>query len=315
MMPKFWENKNIFSLLLFPLSIIYGVIFEIKFYLQQPRKFDKKIICIGNVTVGGGGKTPTAIAIAKILIENGYKVAFAIKNYKSKSKLNFIITDKSKYSDEIIEEAFLLSKIAPTFVAAKRIDAIKQASKTKCDYIIVDDGYQNNEFYKDISILVIDGIQKIGNGFLLPAGPLRQCFDSAVKAADFIVMINSHDEKLVKKITAHGKKIISAKAVISVNDKLAQHDKFFAFAGIGYPFKFIKTLELNKYEIVGNKFYPDHYKYSEKDIIFLEKLADNYSAKLITTMKDAVKIPILKNLVVCHYEIKFDNGFKEVLAK
>lgn len=304
-MLKIWENKNILSLCLLPFSYLYGIIFNLLFHLKKPKHFSKKIICIGNATIGGAGKTPTSIEIAKLLQKKGKKIVFALKNYGSNSKESYLINEKSLYRQEIIEEAFLLARYAPTYVASKRFDAIQEASKTDCDYIIVDDGIQNNSFYKDISILVVDGVQKFGNEFLLPAGPLRQKITTLMKKVNLIIGINIEDDFFLSKIKKFDKKLFKATSQLDIEKEILSKEKFIAFAGIGYPKKFFKSLKRIGAKIIATKIFPDHYKYKKNDLEKLNFLAKKYNARLITTEKDAIKIENSKGITIPAYRLVF----------
>jgi len=280
--PKFWRSVNIFSVLLFPISLLYLAISSFIFYLRTAKKFKTKIICIGNVIAGGSGKTPSAIMLGKILTKHHYKVAFACKNYLAPLKGPVKVNSKHTTS-EVIEEALLLSAIADTFVAKSLLEAIELADDGFYDFIITDDGFQNNKFKKDMSILVVDGLIGFGNGLILPAGPLREPLAWAVKRADLVFMIGAnHYESLssIKTINLSQKLSLSGNA-----------DNYTAFTGIAYPEKFFNSLREQNLNILETIEYPDHKKYSEKDLDYLVKKAEKNNSSLITTEKDFIKIP------------------------
>lgn len=285
--PKFWRSVNIISILLYPLSLIYSLISTVIFYIQKPKKFNTKIICIGNATAGGSGKTPVAIMIGKLLKKNGYKIAFVCKNYLSIIKAPTKISKNHKAPD-VVDESILLSKIADTFVAENIIEALSVADKHGYDYIITDDGLQNNKFYKDISVLTIDGQIGLGNNMILPAGPMRETLKSAARRSDIIFMIGEDKKEILKKISdRHSIKLIRKFNLKNPNAK----QQYIAFSGIGYPEKFFKSLEDQKIHIIETIEYPDHHIYSVEDIESLIKKAHNAGATLITTEKDKIKIP------------------------
>lgn len=285
--PRFWNDINILSILLYPVSLLYLLIAKLKFKLQTTVKFNKKIICIGNVTVGGAGKTPIAIALGKLLIKNGYKIAYVCKNYSGSLKGPKEVS-KNHSSEEVIDEALLLAKIAKTFVAKDRSAAIASACKEAVDFIICDDGLQNNCFHKDLSVLVIDGNFGFGNGLIFPSGPLRENISSALERIDFIFVIG--------KIHSITQNQIKTKKIFYLTPKFhlaSQHHEanYVAFAGIAYPQKFFDALKDVGIVPIETISYGDHYQYNEKEIMDLIQKSEQKNARLITTEKDYARIP------------------------
>jgi tetraacyldisaccharide-1-P 4'-kinase len=187
--PKFWyQQRGLLAYLLYPLSIIYGIIFQIKKTLSNPYQAPMKIICVGNAGVGGSGKTPIAILVAKLALEKNIKVGFLTRGYGG----NYIAAmrvDPDVHNARLVgDEPLILAKIAPVYVARNRKDGIRLAQQDQIDLIIMDDGMQNHQLKKDLTILVIDGKRGFGNGFILPAGPLRQSVSSAYEDADCMVV-------------------------------------------------------------------------------------------------------------------------------
>ena len=286
--PKFWQSKNLVSILLWPLSLLYWMFFCIKSCFGSQKKFDTTIICVGNVIAGGAGKTPSVIMLGKILQKNGDKVAYACKNYLSTIDTPTKVESSHK-PPEIIEEAILLSKVADTFVAKNIVDAVEIANKNSYDYIITDDGLQNNKFYKDVSILVIDGKIGVGNNMMLPAGPLREPLRHALNKTNVIFMIGEDKHNISTQIT--NKKILNLTPKFKAL-RIKKTDKnYLAFTGIAYPQKFFDSLEKNNFSIKDKIEFPDHYLYDEKDISKLLEKAKDTGARLMTTEKDLVKIP------------------------
>lgn len=304
-MIRFWEKRNIIAILLLPISWLYRLISVCYYKTQKPRKFPQRIICVGNVTVGGAGKTPTAIAIAEMLMQSGKKVSFAVRNYGCSSKKEYVVKKGDKYQDSIVEEAFILASYAPTFVAPNRIKAIELASKSDCDCIIVDDGLQNNSFYKDVSILVIDGVQKFGNGFVIPAGPLRETVNNIIKRVDVIIPINMQDKNLFSQLQTSGKLICTAQGKTVIPKNISKKDKIFAFAAIGYPKKFFSSLKKMGLNIVLTKTFKDHHIYAKQEIVELKRSAQAKNAKLLTTYKDLIKINDCAKISAADYVISF----------
>jgi len=299
--PWFWRSINLLSLLLSPFSLIYLVITRFRFASAIPRKFGTKILCVGNIVAGGSGKTPVALMLGNLLISKGLRVAYACKNYRGTISLPIKVTDAYK-PGEIIDEAMLLAEVSDAFVAPNLVDAIAMADRDGYDYIITDDGLQNNHFYKDMSILVVDS--KIGfcNNLLLPAGPLRETFVSAQARVNFIFVVGDHDSVVLKNCN---------KPVMFFERKFGKvaQKKYIAFAGIAYPEKFYSSLEELGIDVVERVSYPDHFCYSNKDIEALIKKANDIGAGLITTSKDLVKISekYKKNIDVLEMELRPKN--------
>ena len=287
--PKFWRSKNLISALLSPLSLLYLLISTANFHLRAPRKFKTKIICIGNAIAGGAGKTPTAIMLGKFLIKHHYKVAYVCKNYLATIKGPVQVSIHHTTPD-IVDEGLLLAKIADTFVANNMLDALLLADKGDYDFIITDDGLQNNTFQKDLSILVIDGEIGFGNNLLIPAGPLREPVDRIVKKVDLVFIIGT--DKRNRKHTITHPHIIQLTPKFKLIKTKTQAQHYIAFSGIAYPEKFFSALKENKLKVVETISYPDHTQYSKERLETLMRKAQNINSTLITTEKDFVKIPI-----------------------
>jgi len=308
--PKFWRSINPISLLLAPLSLIYWLVAKINFSRSVPQKFSTRIICVGNNIAGGAGKTPVSIMIGQILIEKGYNIAYACKNYQCAIPFPTKVTSAYKVG-EVVEEAMLLSKIADTFVAQELLDALAMADKCNYDYIITDDGLQNNKFFKDKSIVVIDDNIGFGNNLLLPAGPLRETFCSVQKKVDFIVIVGDGEVKNLKN---------PIKPIVRLKRKFKEPlgKKYLAFTGIAYPEKFYTSLEKLGINVMDRISYPDHFCYDTKTVEYLLAKADKMGVKLITTYKDLIKIDkkYANSIDVLEIELIPDNKgkFEELLG-
>ncbi len=264
--------------ILWPASMIYwlGRVIHTATYSQKPLKASMPVIVIGNLNAGGSGKTPTAIALMSL-----------IKNRKLAKNPAFITRGYGG------DEQNLLSKHAPVIVDASRREALKTAEKEGYDLIIMDDGYQNPSFHKDLNILVVDGMMGFGNRFLLPAGPLRQSLHEGLSAANLYVFIGEDH--------VHAKKYLYRQTpCFDANLKpLNEPDKestYYAFAGIGYPEKFYTYLEKKtKLSVKRKKAFPDHYHYTQSDLNELIIKSQKDDLTLITTEKDFAKIGSLEN--------------------
>jgi tetraacyldisaccharide 4'-kinase len=276
--PKFWHQKTILSILLLPLSFLYRAVIFLcsKKNIYLPKA---KIITIGNITIGGAGKTPVAISLINIL--QSHKVAILTRGYKGELK-GPVIVNSTHDVFAVGDEALLLAKHSTTCVAKDRLKGIKFLESLGYDIIITDDGMQDSRFIKSLTILVVDSYFGFGNEFVFPAGPLRETLKNGFEKADLMAVIGVGKFKLDTTIP-----------VIRGNLKGQQDlnaQKFIAFAGIGNPLKFFYSVTLSGGNIVKQIAFGDHHQYTEKELEELIELAKKNKANLITTEKDYVRI-------------------------
>ena len=292
--PKFWYEDSIKSkiksIILFPLSILWILFTRFKSSFTKVYKSKLKVVCIGNLTIGGTGKTPYAIYTFKILRELGYNPVFLTRGYKGKCT-GPIEVDKSHTFKDIGDEAMLLSKIGTTIISKNRSLGAKfiEKHKKKFNVIIMDDGLQNNQLEQDVRFLLIDKKLKFGNKLCLPAGPLRQTLKFGIKGIDRIVLTGNNKINNINLFKTYNIPIIEAKTKV-INSPKIQNKKLFAFCGLGNPNKFFQTLHENGYYVSITKSFPDHHNYNYKDINNLILIATKQNLELITTEKDYVKI-------------------------
>jgi len=289
--PKFWYLKKdtYLSRILYPFSFIFRLGTKIRNITSHANKSSLPIICIGNIVVGGAGKTPVALKIGKILIKAGYNPHFISKGYAGIIKTNTIV--ESWHSPKSVgDESLLLSKVAPTWIGTNRNESIKLAASKGGDCIIMDDGFQNPKIYKDFSIIVINSSQEFGNKRVMPAGPLRESIKRGLNRTNLIIVIGDVTDYLQKTIPNHIP-IISAKFNINNENKIFKGQKITAFAGIAYPEKFFTSLREQEAKIVKEITYPDHHIYDENDLLNLAETANKTQSILVSTQKDFVRVP------------------------
>jgi tetraacyldisaccharide 4'-kinase len=289
--PSFWREdhyKNAISarikaFALQPLSLLYHLGYKLHHSLVSPQKFDDLyIICVGNITAGGAGKTPCVIMLADIFKD--FNPVILSKGYGGSSvRPRFVqLTDKA---DEVGDEPLLMARRGFKVITARsRVQGLKFAKAQKYSLIIMDDGMQNPHIQPDYTICVIDSGFGFGNKKLLPAGPLRAPLNSSVKDINCFISVGEKAfdaENFSEKAFYHGSFII---------DSLNMNENIYAFAGLGRPEKFYESLRLSGMSISGTKDFPDHHSYSASDLQELEMAAQKLNAKLVTTEKDAVKI-------------------------
>ena len=269
--PNWFLKRNIVSFALWPLSLFYRFGSKTVFNIRKKHAYISRrpIVCFGNILAGGVGKTPIVRNIAKY-----FDAPVVMRGYKTSKETNYI-GDEAKMlsSDGIL-----------VHVGNRKSNLIllnKQKSKTP---IIMDDGFQNSSIKKDISVLVFDESIGFGNGFLLPAGPLREP-KSAIRKADAIIVIKNKDVAPDFALPTNIPMFYAHNQTICPYDKNAN---ILAFAGIGYPNKFFNAIDAN---VVGTVAFPDHYQYKDDDIKDLIETAKDNNAKLLTTEKDWVRLP------------------------
>ena len=292
--PKFWDKKNnsFLSILLYPLSIIYYLISVIRKKISIPQKFNIPIICVGNIYIGGTGKTSAAIEIMKILNQSK-KICFLTKGYGRKSKKDIYLNELNISNQNTVDtgdEALLLNKYGDVYISNNRTKAINTIIKLGYDAIILDDGFQDHLIFKNLNILCFDSKNWIGNNNLIPSGPLREPLTS-IKEANFIIIKGEKNqiiENEIKKLSPNIE-IIYAENRIENNETL-KNKNFIAFTGIGNPYSFFNTLLNNNIKIIKQIIYPDHFQFTEKNYKVLFQEAENNNCNLITTEKDWVRI-------------------------
>ena len=285
--PEFWTTDKGFgralALALAPLGALYGLSVRLKHGGARSFRPRARVVCVGNLTAGGTGKTPVAIALALALKEQGRRVAFLTRGYGG-SLSGPVQVERGKHSArEVGDEALLLAAVAPTIVARDRALGAALADEL-ADVIIMDDGFQNFSVAKDLSLLVIDA-GGFGNGRLIPAGPLRERPEHGFARAHAAVLIDDAEHDL----TFFKGETLRARTELAGRLKL-EGRKVFAFCGIGNPEKFFRMLTEMGAQLVGTRSFPDHHNFSRADIERLKTRADALGAHLLTTEKDFVRL-------------------------
>ena len=298
--PKFWSKKySLFSILLFPISFVLQILISIKNRLMTARNFNIPVICVGNIYIGGTGKTPLSIMIAEELL-NQQKKPSIIKKYYSKHK---------------DEHDLINQKVNCLFLAKNRYLAIKDAEKSKCDVAILDDGFQDYSIKKDISILCFNERQLIGNGMTLPSGPLRENING-IKRADIVIINGDRNILFEKKIRNISKSIeIYYSKYIPVNIDKFKNKKLFAFAGIGNPENFFDLLVKNNLNLKKKISFPDHHHFNKKELQVIVNESLKKNLELITTEKDYFRIKNMGIKNIEYIELKLEIVKREKLIK
>ena len=273
--PKFWDSEKItlFSIFLFPITICIKILFFLKKIFTKKNDFSIPIICIGNIYLGGTGKTPLSIELYYILKKLKKKPAFIRKEYTA-------------FQDEIN----LLKKIGPVYENKKRSKAINEAIKNKFDVAILDDGFQDFSIKKNLSIVCFNERQWIGNGLTIPSGPLRENIKS-LNRANYVFINGTKKIEIEKKILRINNNIkIFYTDYVLQNIKEFERKKAICFAGIGNPNNFFDLLKKNNVNVIEEICFSDHHNYSKKQLESLVKRSKLSNSILLTTEKDYERI-------------------------
>ena len=268
--PKFWDDAGLsfWSLILYPFSIILLLASLLVRLFKTEKKFPIPIVCVGNIYVGGTGKTPLALEIFKIIKSNGKNPGFIKKGY-----------------DYLNDEIQMLKKVGKTFTNKNRKKAISSLILSGHDVAILDDGFQDLSIKPNFSILCFNSKQLVGNGFIIPSGPLRESF-SSIKKADCIFINGDRNLEFENKIKEINKNIKIFYSIYKIkNPDKFKNKKVIAFAGIGNPSNFFNLLKKNNINVKKTFSFPDHHNYSNKDYDYLLKLKEQ-DVLLVTTEKD-----------------------------
>ena len=292
--PKFWNysKPSLASYLLLPVAFLYQKLYQHRVRTTKPTRGNMPVLCIGNVSAGGAGKTPVCIAMAKHLMVKGKKVVFLSRGYKGQLTGPVQVnTEKHTYRD-VGDEPLLLAGVAPTIISKQRDKGLALAAYLGADIVIMDDGMQNPTVHKDRSLLVLDGKVGIGNGLTLPSGPLREPLAEALSRVHGVIIMGDDQHKVMDKILHIAPHMPVTFADLEANcNGLYEREAVLAFAGIGRPSKFFETVQTLGYDMVKRLPFPDHHPYGESDIKNLRKLSEKHNAKLITTAKDKTRLP------------------------
>lgn len=302
--PSYWNKQNLISNILWPFGCLYTLATKLNIKFSHPKSVNKPVICIGNLTAGGTGKTPVAISLAEIIQSLEKKPFFVSRGYGG--KLKGVVVDNQKHlAAQVGDEPLLLSRQAPVIVNPDRWQGACLAVNSGADLIIMDDGFQNPGLKKDLSFLVFDGSFGYGNGRGIPAGPLRESLSDGLKRAQAIIIIGEDKHNLAEEF-AH---LPVFKGTIVPKPITGSNKKAIAFAGIGRPDKFYASMREIGFELYKTIDFPDHHQYSQQELENLIALAKQNRTELYTTSKDFVKIPaaMQKHFKVLEIGISWEN--------
>jgi len=293
--PEFWWRENSLpSWVLAPLSYLYGVVARRPFGKGVTSKIP--VICIGNFTAGGAGKTPVALSLAKHFQTRGDEVVFLSRGYGGAFSGPHLVSSTNDRAQDVGDEPLLLAKQAPTIIARDRVAGLRFIEQQFTpDLIIMDDGFQSARIKPHHALLVVDGKRGLGNGFVVPAGPLRATLSVQLDHADSLLVVHgSHENHAsINNLIHHFKE--KQAPVFNVSLKLTQDydlasKRVVAFSGIGHPQKFFDTVEECGADLVSSMPFPDHHSFSEGEAANILLQASLFDAGIVTTAKDAIRL-------------------------
>ncbi|HEY0105506.1 MAG TPA: tetraacyldisaccharide 4'-kinase [Rhizomicrobium sp.] len=286
--PDFWTRADPVSQLvvglLTPLGWLYGWSVQYRATHALPYQAAAKVVCVGNLTAGGTGKTPIAIAVARALTARGARPVFLTRGYGGRIRGPAFVAADDR-ATHVGDEPLLLAAVAPVIISADRAAGARLAEEHGFDVIVMDDGHQNFSLHKDLSLVVVDAETGFGNNRVLPAGPLREPVGQGLKRADAVILSGSGSPVLA----GFAGPVVHARLVEDPH-LLADGARVVAFAGIGRPAKFFASLETLGVEIVDRRAYGDHHVYTQAEIARLKARARATKSVLVTTEKDFARL-------------------------
>ncbi len=318
--PAFWARPpGLLSELLLPVGTGWEAVGRLREAFVRPYCPAVPVMCVGNLVTGGAGKTPVTSALAAHLVSCGIAVHIVARGYGGRLggpvRVDAALHDAAAVGDE----ALLLAKQAPCWVARQRADGVRAAVAAGARMVVLDDGFQNPGIAKTLSFLVVDAAYGFGNGRVIPAGPLRESPARGISRAGAVVLLGAEAVPGCLESIGISSALPALYAVLQpvAGERLAGA-RLLAFAGIGRPEKFFATLRALGVELVSTRSFPDHHPYRAREIDQLLVAAERSQARLITTAKDIVRVPAAKRaaIEVLEVEIRWRNpdALAEVLS-
>jgi len=289
--PFWWERPDWRAYALSPVSALYGLIANRRMVRAPRARFDLPVLCVGNFTVGGSGKTPVAIAIARQARGMGLSPGFLSRGHGGSFGQPHIVDAHHDSARHVGDEPLLLAEHAPVAVTPNRAAGAKLLLEQGCDFLIMDDGFQSAHIHIDYALLVVDARYGLGNGHVIPGGPMRAPLVGQLRYADAVLKMGegSAADDIVRKASRAGRAVFEA-AVRPRDAGSFAGRRFLAFAGIGHPEKFFDTLRRTGAIVEKTRTFGDHHVYAPDELNDLAAAARAENLELITTAKDAVRL-------------------------
>jgi tetraacyldisaccharide 4'-kinase len=313
--PFWWKKADWRAGLLSPFSAAYAALARRNLLNASREKVTAPVLCVGNLTVGGAGKTPVAIALAVEAREMGLKPGFLSRGHGGSHSAPHLVDLAHDRARHVGDEPLLLARHAPVVVIRNRAAGARLLIEKGCDFLILDDGFQSARIHFDYALIVVDARRGIGNGHIIPGGPLRARLVDQMPYADAVLTVGEGNgaDYVVRMAARAGKPVFSARQRPLAGSGIAGR-RVLAFAGIGDPVKFFRTVEDAGGEIALKRAFPDHHFYAPDELADLAGTAEKRGLELATTAKDAARIfdgtaatkDFLENLHVVEIDMVFD---------
>jgi len=287
--PEFWERQGPLPLLLAPLGWAYGAAGRLRRAAARPWRAPVPVLCVGNLVVGGAGKTPVVLDLARRLLARGERPHLLSRGYGG-SLAGPVRVDPARHGyREVGDEALLLARVAPSWIANDRAAGAKAAIAAGATVLVLDDGFQNPSLVQDLKFVVVDATYGFGNGYILPAGPLREPAASGLARADAVVVMGDGEAGIHRMLGSLP--VLRAHLVLRQGTQSLQGARVVAFAGIGRPHKFFEFLDQLGARVVARHAFADHQPYGSDALEPILTEAAREGAQALTTEKDGVRIP------------------------
>ena len=302
--PKFWTRKDNLSRMisdaLRPVGWIYGKVTVYRATQPWTYRARARVICVGNLTVGGTGKTPVAIAIAEMIAKRNAQPFFLTRGYGGRLRGPVQVDTQTHTARDVGDEPLLLANAGPTVVSRDRAAGAEFADRHGADVIVMDDGHQNSTLRKQMSLVVVDAQTGFGNRRLLPAGPLREPIKDGLRRANAVILVGGDE---TTKLTGYRGLVFRVK-MVPQDIPLLRERPVIAFAGIGQPRKFLQSLRDLGAQVRSMKAFADHHAYTPKEISAMQVKAAETGAILVTTEKDYVRLPLKRRRGIIYLPVR-----------
>lgn len=302
--PDFWRRTGVPATCLRPVEALVVAWGRRRRARVRPLRLAVPVLCAGNVVVGGGGKTPTAILLAQRLAAAGLRPHFLSRGYGGRLRGPVRVDPARHGAADVGDEPLLLAEAGPCWVSRDRAEGGRIAVAAGAGAIVMDDGFQNPSLARDLSLLVFDGGYGVGNGRVLPAGPLREPLDDALGRAQAALVVGPDETGVAERIGLR-LPVLRGRYVPTGAADLAGR-RVIGFAGIARPAKFFATLAATGAEVVETRAFPDHHPYPAETLDALVLLAAERAAALVTTAKDWVRLPAAARATVRRLDIRLE---------
>jgi tetraacyldisaccharide 4'-kinase len=314
--PFWWKKGGLQAWLLAPVSWIYGAIAGRTMRRAKRLEMPVPVICVGNFTIGGAGKTPTVITLARAAKARGLKAGVLSRGYGGSIDRTTIVDPMHHDAKAVGDEPLLIAREALTVISRKRVEGARLLVSEGCDLIIMDDGFQSAKLHFDYALMVIDTMRGIGNGYIVPAGPVRAPTGLQLKFATALLKVGSGNaaDPFIRIAARSGKSVFEA-SIRPVAPPDIRGRSVLAFAGIADPEKFFRTVESLGGAIAVKRPFGDHQHLSEDEIGDILAAAERENLEIVTTAKDAVRLighhgrtaELLEKAKVIEVEMAFDS--------